>query len=113
MGRIKQYWGAMSRPVRWLTVGLLVALVVSLAVAAYLNRPRWEIFYKASDPAEVTTLVEHLDALGVPSRITGNGLVIEVPAKERSAANLAKAQAGLPSAGHVGLEIFAQPQFGA
>src|SRR5690606_23698733 len=55
----------------------------------------------------------HLDELGVPSRVTGNGLVIEVPARERSAANLAKAKAGLPSSGHVGLEIFAQPQFGA
>lgn len=113
MGRVKQLWGGMSRPVRWLTVGLLVALALSLAVAVYLNRPRWEVFYKASDPSEVSTLVAHLDELGVPSRITGNGLVIEVPARERSAANLAKAQAGLPSSGHVGLEIFGQPQFGA
>ncbi|BAD41986.1 flagellar basal-body MS-ring/collar protein FliF [Symbiobacterium thermophilum] len=113
MGRVKQIWGGMSRPVRWLTVGLLVALALSLAVAVYLNRPRWEVFYKASDPSEVSTLVAHLDELGVPSRVTGNGLVIEVPARERSAANLAKAQAGLPSSGHVGLEIFAQPQFGA
>lgn len=113
MGRIKQYWGAMSRPIRWLIVGLLVALVLSLAVALYLNRPQWEVFYKASDPTEVTTLVEHLDELRVPYRVTGSGLVIEVPASERSAANLAKAQAGLPSSGHVGLEIFDEPKFGA
>lgn len=113
MGRVKQIWGGMSRPVRWLTVGLLVALALSLAVAVYLNRPRWEVFYKASDPSEVSTLVAHLDELGVPSRVTGNGLVIEVPARERSAANLAKAQAGLPSSGHVGLEIFDEPKFGA
>ena len=113
MGRIKRLWGGLSRPMRWLTVGLLVALAISVAVAVYLNRPRWEVFYRASDPSEVSTLVEHLDELGVPSRVTGNGLVIEVPASERSAANLAKAQAGLPSSGHVGLEIFDEPQFGA
>ncbi|WP_374713360.1 flagellar basal-body MS-ring/collar protein FliF [Symbiobacterium terraclitae] len=103
----------MNRPLRWLTVGLVVALVVSLAATWYLRRPRWEVFYKATDPAEVSTLVSYLDELNVPSRVTGDGLTIEVPSRDRSAANLAKAQAGLPSAGHVGLEIFDKPQFGA
>ncbi|MBP2016993.1 flagellar M-ring protein FliF [Symbiobacterium terraclitae] len=103
----------MSRPMRWLAVGLVVALAVSLAATWYLRRPRWEVFYKATDPAEVSTLVSYLDELKVPSRVTGDGLTIEVPSRDRSAANLAKAQAGLPSAGHVGLEIFAEPQFGA
>ena len=103
----------MSRTARWLTIGLLVALVVSLAVTWFLRRPHWEVFYRATDPTEVSTLVEHLDELHVQYRVTGDGLTIMVPAQDRSAANLAKAQAGLPSTGHVGLEIFAEPQFGA
>ncbi len=113
LGRMKRFWGSLSRPMRWLTLGIAAALVVSLAVTLYLNRPRWEVFYRASDPGEVTALVEHLEELKVPYRITGSGLVVEVPESERSAANLAKAQAGLPSSGHVGLEIFDEPKFGA
>ena len=113
IGRIKRAWGGLSRPVRWLTVGLAVALVVSLAATWYLRRPQWEVFYKATDPTEVSTLASHLGDLNVQYRVTGDGLTIEVPSSDRSAANLAKAQAGLPSSGHVGLEIFAEPQFGA
>ncbi|MFZ5813995.1 MAG: flagellar basal-body MS-ring/collar protein FliF [Bacillota bacterium] len=98
---------------RWLSVGLLAALLLSVGVTWYLQRPQWEVFLKANDPTEVTSLTARLDELQVRYRLTGDGLTIMVPASERSAANLAKAQAGLPSGGHVGLEIFAEPQFGA
>lgn len=98
---------------RWLTAGLLAALVLSLGLTWYLQRPRWEVFYKANDPSEVTGLTERLTELKVQYRLTGDGMTIMVPASERSTANLAKAQAGLPSGGHVGLEIFAEPKFGA
>lgn len=113
LGRIKKIWAGLSRTMRWLIAGLAGALVVSLAVTWYLQRPQWEAFYKATDPTEVATLVEQLDELQVQYRLTGDGLTIMVPSSERSTANLAKAQAGLPSGGHVGLEIFAEPQFGA
>lgn len=98
---------------RWLTAGLLAALVLSLGMTWYLQRPRWEVFLKANDPTEVTALTERLTELKVQYRLTGDGMTIMVPSSERSTANLAKAQAGLPSGGHVGLEIFAEPKFGA
>lgn len=98
---------------RWLSAGLVGALVLSLGVTWYLNRPHWEVFFKANDPSEVTGLTERLTELKVPYRLTGDGMTIMVPSSDRSAANLAKAQAGLPSGGHVGLEIFAEPKFGA
>lgn len=98
---------------RLLSVGLLSALMLSLGLTWYLQRPQWETFYTASDPAEVTGLTGRLDELKVQYKISGNGMTIMIPSSERSAANLAKAQAGLPSGGHVGLEIFAEPKFGA
>lgn len=98
---------------RWLSAGLLVALFFSVGMTWYLQRPRWEVFFKANDPSEVTNLTGRLDELKVQYKLTGDGTTIMVPTGERSAANLAKAQAGLPSGGHVGLEIFAEPKFGA
>lgn len=103
----------MSPLMRWLSGGLVAALVLAVGVTWYLNRPRWEVFYKANDPAEVTSLTESLDGLKVQYRVTGDGLTIQVPSSERSAANLAKAQSGLPNSGQVGLELFNEPKFGA
>ncbi|MFZ5826780.1 MAG: flagellar basal-body MS-ring/collar protein FliF [Bacillota bacterium] len=113
IGRLKKVWDGSSPTMRWLSAGLLVALVFSLGVTWYLGRPQWEVFFKANDPSEVTGLTGRLDELKVQYRLAGDGMTILVPTSERSAANLAKAQAGLPSGGHVGLEIFAEPKFGA
>ncbi len=98
---------------RWLSIGLAASVALAIGVASYLQRPQWEVFYKANDPTEVTALTEKLDELNVQYKVTGDGMTITVPSTERSAANLAKAQAGLPSGGHVGLEIFAETSFGA
>lgn len=113
MGRMKKVWHGLSPTVRWLSLGLLLALVLSLGVAWYLQRPQWKVFYKASDSSEVTDLTARLDELKVPYRLTGDGLTLEVQSSDTSAANLAKAQAGVASGGNVGLEIFAEPKFGA
>jgi len=113
IGRLKKVWNGLSPMQRWLSIGLSVALALSVGVAWYLQRPQWEVFYKATEPDEVASLTEKLDELSVQYRVTGDGLTITVPSSERSAANLAKAQAGLPTGGVVGMEIFDQVVFGA
>lgn len=113
IGRLKKVWSGLSPTLRWLSAGLLVALILSVGLTWILQRPQWEVFFKANDTSEVTALTGRLDELKVQYRLTGDGTTIMVPSSERSTANLAKAQAGLPSGGHVGLEIFAEPKFGA
>jgi flagellar M-ring protein FliF len=89
--------------------------VVGLAVIAFfvflmtrLAQPEMALLYSDLDMADSGDIAAELDSLGVPYEVGGSGGTILVPADQVDRMRLAMAQAGLPSGGSLGYEIFDQ-----
>lgn len=96
----------------------MVALVaagaaVALAAWSWLARPQFVPLYSRLDVEEAARVVEALQQMGVPYRLTGAGTTVEVPRERVYAARLQLAAQGLPRSGGVGFELFDRSSFGA
>lgn len=70
------------------------------------NQSDMGILYSNIDPAEGGQIVAKLEALSIPHIVQENGTHIEVPKGEIGRLRMVLAEAGLPSGGSIGYEIF-------
>jgi len=105
----------------WKQLGLnqRVSLVVAaLAVAGgfvgvmlWSQRPDFQLLYARLGEKDMAAVVSHLDAQGIPHRITAGGTVVMVPADKVHKLRMDLAGKGIPSGEGVGFEIFDKSQF--
>jgi len=88
-----------------------VALIGFLVYAATnLQRPNMALLYTELDPRDAGAIGQKLDQLRVPYTVQADGRRIMVPETEVGRVRMQLAQAGLPSGGTVGYELFSQPE---
>ncbi len=92
-------------------VGLATALLI-FGVSRWATRPTWVPAFSNLPLEEVGPLAEKLTAAGIVHRLENGGTTITVAATDLARARVTLAQAGLPSAGRPGLELFDQPSWG-
>ena len=101
--RVKRLGPARLAAIGGLALGLAG---FALFLALSLGRSEYALLYTDLEPADAQTVVDQLEAMDVPHRLTGDGSAILVPEGERLRLRMALAEEGLPSSGRVGYEIF-------
>lgn len=92
-------------------VGLATALLI-FGVSRWATAPAWVPAFANLPIEDVGALAEKLTGAGIEHRLENGGTTIMVSAADLAKARVTLAQAGLPSAGRPGLELFDQPSWG-
>ncbi|MFP4270517.1 MAG: flagellar basal-body MS-ring/collar protein FliF [Alphaproteobacteria bacterium] len=95
-------------PARVAALGGLLAGLAGFAVflALSLGSTDYALLYTDLEPADAQTVIDQLETMDVPHRLTRDGTAIMVPEGERTRLRMALAEEGLPASGRVGYEIF-------
>jgi flagellar M-ring protein FliF len=98
-------------PVRLAAMGgVALAVVGFLAFAAtQLNTANMALLYGELDQRDAGAIAQRLETLGVPYQVEQQGRIM-VPEAEVGRVRMLLAQAGLPSGGAIGYEIFNEPE---
>ena len=111
--RFKELWGRLTPVQKGLVTTVPVLLFLLLGVLlAVLSRPAEPYGVLFSDLAreDAAAIASKLKTSGVPYRLSGDGLTVEVPIKDVYELRLALASQGLPKGPGVGFEIFDKTQ---
>ncbi len=91
--------------------GLLAFFVY---LAGRLSTPGMELLYADFQGSDAASIAKKLDDLKIPYKVDGSGTKIMVPQDQAGKLRMTMAQAGLPSGGSIGYEIFDKGEsFGA
>lgn len=100
---LRDWWRSADRTARLAMVGGAVGVFLLLVgLAFWAATPSFEVLYTDLTPADSAQVVARLKEKGIPVRVSGNGSVIEVPAKSKEEARLELASQGLPRSGAPG-----------
>ncbi|MEQ8747935.1 flagellar basal-body MS-ring/collar protein FliF [Pyruvatibacter sp.] len=87
--------------------GVTIALVVFFAfIMMRVSQPSMALLYSGLPVSDSAEIVSKLEAMGVPFELRGDGTTIMVPKADALRLRMNMAEAGLPSGGSVGYEIF-------
>ena len=94
--------------------GVLAGTIVVLYfVFTASTRPNMVVAYSGLAPEDSAQVADELERQGIPYEIGGGGSSVSVPANMVAEVRINLAQAGLPTGGSVGFEIFDETNFGA
>ncbi len=95
-------------PGRILALGLVAAGLLGLLafIAFRAVEPRYTLLFGGLTPAETAALVERLESLDTPYRLSPGGDAVLVPADQVTRLRMALAQDGMPAGDVVGYELF-------
>ncbi|NBG96658.1 flagellar M-ring protein FliF [Pyruvatibacter mobilis] len=95
-------------PMRLLALGsVTIALIAFFAVIMMrVSSPTMSLLYSDLSVSDSAEIIAKLDGLNIPYELKGDGTTILVPKDEALRLRMSMAQAGLPSGGSVGYEIF-------
>ncbi len=95
-------------PIRLGIIGLVAAAMIGFFVfiGVRVTAPQMALLYGNLDLQEAGQITTRLDGLKIPYRIANNGTEILVPEPQVQRLRMTLAQAGLPSGGSVGYELF-------
>jgi flagellar M-ring protein FliF len=79
-------------------------------LATRLSAPEYALLYGDLDQADGGAIVRKLDELRVPYQASADGTRISVPSDQVGRLRMVMAEAGLPSGGSLGYEIFDKPE---
>ncbi|WP_422019967.1 flagellar basal-body MS-ring/collar protein FliF [Pyruvatibacter mobilis] len=87
--------------------GVTIALIAFFAVIMMrVSSPTMSLLYSDLSMSDSAEIIAKLDGLNIPYELKGDGTTILVPKDEALRLRMSMAQAGLPSGGSVGYEIF-------
>lgn len=87
--------------------GVSIALVAFFAfIMMRVTTPQMALLYSGLPVSDSAEIVAKLEAMNVPYQLKGDGTAIMVPQPEALRLRMSMAEAGLPSGGSVGYEIF-------
>lgn len=99
-------------PVRLAAMGIVALAFIGFFVylATRLSSPEYALLYGDLDQADGGAIVRKLDELKVPHQASADGTKISVPSDQVGRLRMVMAEAGLPSGGSLGYEIFDKPE---
>lgn len=106
------FWRELAPGYKRLGVGLLLAVMLSVALSYYLNRPQL-VPLGSFDPKVAGAVTAKLTSLKVAYQPGPDGQTLLVNKADLYTARLAVAQSGVSSDGTTGYELFDNQQFGA
>lgn len=97
-------------------VALLIAGAASIAIVAALfmwaSSPEYRVLYSNLSEADGGSIINELDARGIPYQFSENGQALMVPSNQVHTLRLQLAEQGLPRGGNLGLELMDSQAFG-
>ncbi|MFW5681064.1 MAG: hypothetical protein ACOC3D_12425, partial [Pseudomonadota bacterium] len=95
-------------PARLVPLGALLLALAGFSgfLGWNLTRPDYTLLFTGLAPADAQLVVDRLDGLRVPYRLTPDGSAVMVPESEVLKLRMQMAEDGLPASGSVGYEIF-------
>ncbi|NNF00714.1 MAG: flagellar M-ring protein FliF [Pyrinomonadaceae bacterium] len=110
----KEIWNRLPMSGRITTIGAALATfgLVS-AIIYYGSQPEYGALFSDLKPGDAQSIVEKLEASGVPYSLSNGGTTIQVPRDRLSELRLQMAGTGMLSGGHVGFDLFDKTSFGA
>jgi flagellar M-ring protein FliF len=116
MSFIKNLGNQVSAYTRSQQIALAASAVLAIAVvwgAVYFaNRIDYQLLYSELDPQEANAIVQKLQGVNIPFKLSGDGRSVSIPADKVSETRIKLASEGLPTTGRIGFEIFDQTTFG-
>lgn len=99
-------------PVRLAAMGIVALGLIGFFVylTTRLSTTEMALLYADLDRADGGAIVQRLEQMQVPFQVTPDGTKISVPADQVGRLRMTMAQAGLPSGGSIGYEIFDKPE---
>jgi flagellar M-ring protein FliF len=113
MEALRRFWSTELRNRRVTLVAVGLGLVALVSAWSFLRRPEYVPLYGRLGVEEAARVVEALQKLGIPYRLSGAGNTVEVPRDRLYAARLQLAAQGLPRSGGAGWELFDRSSFAA
>ncbi|OJA06287.1 flagellar basal-body MS-ring/collar protein FliF [Halomonas sp. QHL1] len=97
-------------------VALLIAGAASIAIVAALfmwaSSPEYRVLYSNLSEADGGSIINELDARGIPYQFSEGGQALMVPSTQVHTLRLQLAEQGLPRGGNLGLELMDSQAFG-
>jgi len=110
----KEIWNRLPMSGRITTIGAAIATIgLVSAIIYYGSQPEYAALFSDLKPGDAQTIVEKLQAEGVPYSLSNGGTTIQVPQERISELRLKMAGTGAISGGHVGFDLFDKTSFGA
>lgn len=93
---------------RLAVMGSVVAALVGffIMISSRISEPDMALLYADLDPADGGQIVSRLETMSIPIELRGGGTQIYVPSDKVARVRMEMAEAGLPSGGSIGYEIF-------
>ncbi|MDR5708900.1 MAG: flagellar basal-body MS-ring/collar protein FliF [Armatimonadota bacterium] len=110
---LRRLWSVELQSRRGILVAVGLGVVVLLSTWSFLRRPEYVPLYGRLEVEEAARVVEALQKMGIPYRLSGAGTTVEVPRERLYAARLQLAAQGLPRSGGAGWELFDRNSFTA
>jgi flagellar M-ring protein FliF len=100
---------------RYISIGVGVALIISIAVAFYIRSQQIEyrVLYSGFSDKDGGSIVAALEQMNIPYRVTQGGGALLVPAERVHDLRLRLASQGLPKASGVGFEVMENQRIGS
>lgn len=113
LARWREWWQAQDnkRKITFIIGGTVIIVTLALLVQVLL-RPAYAPLFTQLDPAEAGPIIEELEAMQVPYRLTNGGQTIEVPEDQVYQARIKLASSGVLVGSDKGFELFDEQKFG-
>jgi flagellar M-ring protein FliF len=106
LAQARGYWAGLGLARRLLLAFSAVLLVAALALVAYLSGTTYVPVYRDLAPDEAGAMRTTLTAQNIPVQLSPDGTAVLVPQERLAEARVALANAGLPTRGGRGYELF-------
>lgn len=95
-------------PIRLAAVGTVILGVLGFFIylMSQTSSGNMTLLFSQVEPADGSKIVQHLESMGIPVDVKGDGTLIYIPSDKVARARMDLAQEGLPSGGMIGYEIF-------
>lgn len=102
----KQFASGFTTGQKAVTIAAIVAAVVGgVVMMSMTGKPNYAPLFTNLQPTDAASITSKLTSVKIPYQLTNGGSTIMVPANDVNQERVAMAQAGLPSAGTVGLSL--------
>lgn len=113
LSQLKKAAGSLGpRQLASLGLALVGVVGVVLGSAYWINKPTFALLADDLDAESASAVVAKLKTQNVAYQLSDDGKSIRVPVEKVAELRLAVASEGLPSAGHIGFELFDKTSFG-
>jgi flagellar M-ring protein FliF len=112
IAQVREQWTKLSATARLVVGGILLGGGLVALALVFFARDNYGFLFRVNDAAETGDIVAALDAAKIPHRISGGGLLIEVPQDDVDRARILLAQQNLPKGGSIDFRIYDDPSPG-